>query len=125
MWCSFHKSTKHSDETCRRRQQQQIDNNGSANCGNQGSDNPAVLTASDPPFGSNIEGQGISFATVKVPTRGGLSKEKSFWLFGPTGEAVASFDTSGLLSGFGGATSENTRSSTFEIKEGPIQRLGL
>ena len=37
----------------------------------------------------------------------------------------ASFDTSGLFSGFEGATSENTGSSTFEIKEGPIQGLEL
>ena len=37
----------------------------------------------------------------------------------------ASFDTSGLFSGFEGATSENTESSTFEIKEGPIQGLEL
>ena len=68
MWCSFHKSTTHSDETCRR-QQQQIGNNGSANWANQGSDYPAVLTASDPPLGSNIKEQGISFAAVEVPTR--------------------------------------------------------
>ena len=59
--------------------------------------------------------------------------EPSAWLLwflalaqsGPTDEAVASFDTSGLFSGFEGATSENTGSSTFEIKEGPIQGLGL
>ena len=68
MWCSFHKSTTHSDETCRR-QQQQMGNNGSANWANQGSDCPAVLTASDPPLGSNIKEQGISFAAVEVPTR--------------------------------------------------------
>ena len=68
MWCSFHKSTTHSDETCRR-QQQQMGNNGSANWANQGSDYPAVLTASDPPLGSNIKEQGISFAAVEVPTR--------------------------------------------------------
>ena len=105
MWCSFHKSTTHSDETCRR-QQQQMGNNGSANWANPGSDCPAVLTASDPPLGSNIKEQGISFAAVEVPTREDLSKEQSFWPSGPTGEAVASFDTSGLFSGFEGATSE-------------------
>ena len=60
-----------------------------------------------------------------MPTREELSKEQSVWPSGPTGEAVASFDTSGLFSGFEGATSENTGSSTFEIKEGPIQGLGL
>ena len=68
MWCSFHKSTTHSDETCRR-QQQQMGNNGSANRANQGSDYPAVLAASDPPPGSNIKEQGISFAALEVPTR--------------------------------------------------------
>ena len=124
MWCSFHKSTTDSDETCRR-QQQQMGNNGNANWANQGSDYPAVLTASDPPPRINIKEQGISFAAVEVPTREEPSKDKSFWPSGPTGETVASFDTSGLFSGFEGATSENTGSSTFEIKEGPIQGLGL
>ena len=124
MWCSFHKSTTHSNETCRR-QEYQTDNNGSANWANQGSDYPAVLTLSDPHPGSNIKAQGILFAAVEVPTREEPSKEQSFWSSGPTGEAVASFDTSGLFSGFEGATSENTGSSTFEIKEGPIQGLGL
>ena len=123
MWCSFHKSTTRSDETCRR--QHQIGNNGSANWANQGSDYPAVLTASDPPPGSNIKEQGISFAAVEVPTREEPSREQSVWSSGPTGAAVASFDTSGLFSGFEGATSENTGSSTFETKEGPIQGLGL
>ncbi|CAN0262151.1 unnamed protein product [Ascophyllum nodosum] len=104
IWCSFHKPTTHSDETCRR-QQQQMGNNGSANWANQGSDYPAVLTASDPPPGSNIKEQGISFAAVEVQTRKELSKEQSFWPSGPTGEAIASFDTSGLFSGFEGATS--------------------
>ena len=124
MWCSFHKSTTHSDEACRR-QQQQMGNNGSANWANQGSNYSAVLTASDPPPRSNIKEQGISFAAVDVPTREEPSKEQSFWPSGPTGEAVASFDTSGLFSGFEGTNSENTGSSTFEIKEGPIQGLGL
>ena len=117
MWCSFHKSTTHSDETYRT-QQRQMGNNGSANWANQGSDYPAVLTASDPPLGSYIKEQGISFAAVEVPTREELSKEQSFWSSGPTGEAVASFDTSGLFSGFEGATSENTGSSIFDINSG-------
>ena len=91
--------------------QQQLGNNGSGNCANQGSDYPAVLTASDPPPGSNIEEQGISFAAVEVPTRDEPSKEESFWPFGPSGEAVASFDISGFFSGFGGATSEETINS--------------
>ena len=99
-------------------------NKGSANWANQGSDYPAVLTASDPPSGSNVKEQRISFAAVEVPTREEPSKEQSFWPYGFTGEAVASFDTSGLFSGFEGVTRENTGSSTFEIKEGPIQGLG-
>ena len=110
IWCSFHKSTTHSDETCRR-QQQQMGNNGSANWANQGSDYPAVLTASDPPPGNNIKEQGISFAAVEVPTREELSKEQSFWPSGLTGEAIASLDTSGLFSVFEGATSEEAINS--------------
>ena len=46
-----------------------------------------------------------------MPTRDEPSKEESFWPFGPTGEAVASFDTSGFFSGFGGATSKETINS--------------
>ena len=84
-----------------------------------------LLTAGDPPPGSNIKEQGISFAAVEVPTREKPSKEQSVWPSGPTGEAVASFDTSELFSGFEGATGENTGSSTFEINEGLIQGLGL
>ena len=94
MWCSFYMSATHSDETCRV-QQQQMGKNGSANYAIQGSYYPDVVTASDPPPGSSIEKQGISFAAVEVPTRDEPSKEQSFWPFGPTGEAVASFDTSG------------------------------
>ena len=60
-----------------------------------------------------------------MSTREEPSKEQSFWPSGPTVEAVVSFDTSWLFSGFEGATSENTGSSTFEFKEGPIQGLGL
>ena len=118
------KSTTHSDEACRILQQQ-LGNNGSENCANQGSDYPVVLTASDPPPSSNIEEQGISFAAVEVPTRAEPSQEESFWPFGPTGKAVASFDNSRFFRGFGGATSENTENSTFDTKEGPIQGLGL
>ena len=117
MWCSFHKSTTHSDETGRR-QQQQMGNNGGAKWANQGSDYPAVLTASDAPLGSNNKEQGIPFAALKVPTREELSKEQGFWPSSLTGEAVASFDTSGLFSGFEGATSENTGSSIFDINSG-------
>ena len=74
MWCSFPKSTAHSDETCRTLQQQ-LGNNDSANRANQGSDYPVVLTASDPPPGSNIEEQHTSFAAVEVPTKDEPSKQ--------------------------------------------------
>ena len=124
MWYSFHKSTTHSDETCRR-QQQQMENNGRENYANQESAYPAVLTASDPHPGSNIEEQGILFTAVEVLAMGEPPKEQSSWPFGPTGEAVASFDTSALFSGFEGASNENIGSSTCDIKEGPIQVLGL
>ena len=40
-------------------------------------------------------------------------------------EPVVSSDTSGWFSDFGGTTSEETEESTFEIKEGLVQRLGL
>ena len=66
--------------------------------------------ASNPPLGNNIEEQGISFAAVEVPVGEEPPKEQSFWPFGPTDEAVASFDTSWLFSGFEGTTSENTGS---------------
>ena len=67
MWCSFHKSTTHSDDACRT-QQQQMGNNDSVNWARQGSDYPSVFTASDLTPGSNVDRQGISFATVEVPT---------------------------------------------------------
>ena len=86
----------------------QLGNYASAKCVNQRSDYLAVFTASDRPPGSNIDKQGISFAAVEVPTRDESRKEESFWPFGPTREAVASLDTSGVFSGFGDANSENT-----------------
>ena len=85
-------------------------NNGRENYANQGWDYLAALTASDPPLGNNIEEQGISFAAVEVPVREEPPKEQSFWPFGLTGDAVVSFDASGLFSGFEGTTSENTGS---------------
>ena len=60
-----------------------------------------------------------------MSTRDEPSKEQSFGPFGLTGEVIASFDTSELFSGFGDDTSENTEISTFEIKGGPIQGLGV
>ena len=92
MWCSFHKSATHSDETCRT-QQQEMGDSGSANCASQDSNYHIVFTASDP--GSNREGQGISFAAVDVPARDEPTKEQGFRSFGPTDEPVALFDTSG------------------------------
>ena len=99
MWCSFHKSSTHGDETCHT-QQQHMSNNGSAICVNQGSDYLAVFSTSDPPPRSDIEGQGISFTAEEVPIRDEPSKEQSFGPVGPIGEAIASFDTNGLFSGF-------------------------
>ena len=124
MWCSFHKSATHSDETCHT-QQQQVGDNGSVNCAGQGSDSHVVFNASDPTPRSNHGGQGISFAAVESPTSDEPTKEQGFGPFGPTDEAVASFDTSGWFSGSGGANSEETEGSTFEIEEGLVQRLGL
>ena len=124
MWCPFHKSSTHSDETCRT-QKQQMGDNGSANCASQELDYPSVFTASDSTLGSNLKGQGISFAAVEVPATHEPTKEQGFGLFGSIDEPVASFDTSGLLSGSGGANGEETEGSAFEIEEGPVRRLGL
>ena len=124
MWCSFHKFSTHSDETCRTRKQE-IDCNGSASCASQDSDYQFVFTASDSTPGSNLEGQGISFAAVEVPTRHEPTKEQGFGPFGSTDEPVASFDISGWFNGSGGANGEETERSTFEIEEGPVRRLGL
>ena len=120
----FHKSSTHSDETCRT-QKQQVGDSGSANYASQESDYQFAFTASNPTPGSNIEGQHILFATVEVPTKDGSTKEQGVGPFGPTDEAVASFDTSGWFSGSGGTNSEETEGSIFEIEEGPVRRLGL
>ena len=147
MWCPFRKSSTHSDEICRT-QKQQMGDNGSANCASQELDYPFVFTASDSTPRSNLKGQGILFAAVEVPTTHEPTKEQgfglfgsidepvasfdtsglfsgSFGLFGSIDEPVASFDTSGLFSGSGGANSEETEGSAFEIEEGPVRRLGL
>ena len=126
MWCSFHESkcATYSDETYRT-QQQQMGGNGSAKCASQKWDYHFVFNASDPTQGSNVEGQGISFAAVEVPTRDEPTKEQDLLPFGSTDDTVVSFDTSGWFSGFGGANSEETEGSTFEIKEGPVPRLGF
>ena len=75
---------------------------------------------------SRVKLRSKAYSSLQEKSRPGGSHQKSRASGrDPTGEAVASFDTSGLFSGFEGASSENTRSSTFEIKEGPIQELGL
>ena len=100
--------------------------NGSANYTSQDSDYYYfVLAATDHTLGSSIERQGMSFAAVEVPTRDEPTKVQGFWPFGPTSEPVASFDPSEWFIVSGGANSEETEGSTFEIKEGPVQRLGL
>ena len=60
-----------------------MSNNGSANCADQGSDYLAVITASDPPLGSSIEEQGVSFTAIEILTKDEPSKEQSFWPVGP------------------------------------------
>ena len=91
MWCSFHKCVTHSDETCRT-QQQQMDNNGSANCASQELNYHFVFTASVPTPGSNLGGQDISFAAVELLTIDEPTKGQGFLPFGPTDKQVASFD---------------------------------
>ena len=122
--CSLHKSATHSDETCHT-QQQEMGDNGSANCASQESDYHFVFNASDPTPRSILEGQGISFTAVEVPTSDEPTKEQGFGPFGPTDEPVASFNTNGWFSGSGGANSEETEGSAFEIEGGSVQRLGL
>ena len=67
MWCSFHKSATHSDETWHT-QQQKMGDNVSAKCASQESDYHFVFNTSDSTPRSNLEGQGISFAAGEVPT---------------------------------------------------------
>ena len=124
MCCSFHKSSTHSDETFRT-QKRQMGDNGSANCTSQESNDQFVFNASDSTPGSNLEGQGISFAAVEVPTRREPTKEQGFGPFGSTDELVASFDTSGWFNGSRGVNGGETEGSTFEIEKGPVRRLGL
>ena len=102
-----------------------MDDNGSASCASQDPDYQFVFTASDSTPGSNLEGQGLSFAAVEVPIRHEPTKEQGFGPFGSTDEPVASFDTSGWFNASRGANGEETEGSTFEIEEGPVRRLGL
>ena len=96
--------------------------NGSTNCAIQESDYHFVFNASDPTPRNNLVGQGISFAAVEIPTSDEPTKEQGF---GPFGLPVTWFDTSGGFSGSGGTNSEETEGSTFEVEEGPVQRVGL
>ena len=83
------------------------------------------LHSIDPTPRNNLEGQGISFAAVEIPTRDEPTKEQGSLPFGPTDELAARFDTSEWISSSWGANSEESEGSTFEIKEGAVQRLGL
>ena len=74
---------------------------------------------------SGVINQGISLAAEDVPTRDGPTKGQGAGPFGPTDKPVASFDTSGCFSGSGGANSEETEGSIFEIEDRPVLRLEL
>ena len=102
-----------------------MDDSGSASCVSQDSDYQFVFIASDSTPGSNLEGQGILFAAVEIPTRHEPTKEQGFGPFGSTDEPVPLLDTSGWFNGSGGANGEETEGSTFEIEGGPVRRLGL
>ena len=52
-------------------------------------------------------------------------EKKGFWSFGHTDEPFALFDTRRLFGDFTDATSKETGGSTFEMTEGPVQKLGL
>ena len=53
-----------------------------------------------------------------------LMGKKGLWSFGHTDKTTASFDTRRLFSDFTDATSKETGGSTFEMTEGPDQKLG-
>ena len=98
-WCSFHKSTTHSDADCRTQH-----GVGSANAGNAN-------------YAANYIDHPISFITVEAPT-----EEGAFWPFGPTDEPV---DTSGLFGYFGDVSGEETGDSLFMAEEEPAHQLGF
>ena len=98
-WCSFHKSTAHSDVDCRIRH-----GDGSANAGNA---NYAAIYIEHP----------VSFTAVEAPT-----EEEAFWPFGPTDEPV---DTSGLIGFFGGVRGEEADDSLLMVEEKPTKQLGF
>ena len=101
-WCSFHKSTTHSDADCRTHHG--VGSGvGSANAGNAN-------------YAANYIDHPISFTAVEAPT-----EEEAFWPFGPTDEPV---DTSGLF-GSSAASVEKTDDSLFMVDEEPAQKLGF
>ena len=110
-WCSFHKSTTHSDADCRVQHRDKT-NGGHANCARH-SCHPAVLSTRTPFQGCGLERPCISFTAVEAAT------EEDFWPFGPTDEPDASFGhsasvnepsvNSGLFGAFGGITGEKDR----------------
>ena len=102
-----------------------MSNKDNENCSTQRSDYPAVLTAARLSPGSNVEGKGLPFAAVEVPTRDKPTKEQSFWPLGPSNEPSASFGTNGWFSDFRDATSERSEAYTFEVEKGVVQKLEL
>ena len=52
-------------------------------------------------------------------------EKQGFWSFGHTDEPVASLNTRRLFNDFTDATSKETGGSTFEMTEGPVQRVRL
>ena len=101
-----------------------MDDNGSASCASQDSDYQFFFTASGSTPWSNLEGQGISFAAVEVPTRHEPTKEQGFGLISSTDEPVASFDTSGWFNGSGGANGEETEGSTSRLRKSQSEDSG-
>ena len=100
-WCSFHKSTTHSDADCRTHHG--VGSGvGSANAGNAN-------------YAANYIDHPISFTAVEAPT-----EEEAFWPFGPTDEPA---DTSGLFGSFGGVSGEETDDSLFVVENEPAQQL--
>ena len=84
MWCSFHKSNKHGDETCHT-QQHQKDNNGRSKCASQGEITPPSSLQATLLPGEILGGKAYrSLEYLKVPTRDGPAKEQGFWPFGHT-----------------------------------------
>ena len=114
-WCSFHKSTTHSDAGCRLQHYNKTEG-GSAKCDTH-SCYPTVLSARDQPPGCNPKRQCIPFTAVEVPT-----EEKGFWHSASEDEPT---DSSGLFEAFGRVTTEKADSTALVVEEGPIRGLGF